>query len=89
MVDNPYGSRINAISDPVQRAVEIGKLLNDLPHVAADLRELRQAAVLELREAGWSYGRIAAALGLHRNRVQHIAEGRTGKTKPPKSEGEG
>ncbi|WP_129667453.1 helix-turn-helix domain-containing protein [Phytoactinopolyspora endophytica] len=72
-----------AIADPVERAVEIGKKLNGLPNVAKDLRELRQETVLELRTAGWSYGQIGEALGLHRHRVQQIAEGRTGKSKRP------
>lgn len=85
-MDNPLRERIDAIADPVERAVEIGKMLNGLPNMASELRELRQAAVLELRQAGWSYGRIGEALGLHRNRVQQIAEGRTGKTKRPAAE---
>ncbi|NED99288.1 helix-turn-helix domain-containing protein [Phytoactinopolyspora halotolerans] len=85
-MENPFRERIAAIADPVERAVEIGKVLNGLPEMASDLRELRQAAVLELRAAGWSYGQIGQALGLHRNRVQQIAEGRSGKTRRPATE---
>jgi hypothetical protein len=78
-VENPLTdlSRITALTDPAERAVELGKVLNALPDITAELRALRQAAVLELRDAGWSYGRIGKALHLHRNRAQQIAEGRT------------
>lgn len=71
-------ARIRAVADPAARAVEIGRLFKALSGIYGELREMRQAAVLELRAAGWSYGRIGDALDLHRNRVQQIAEGRTG-----------
>lgn len=71
-------ARIKAVADPAERAAEIGKLFTALSGIYGELREMRQAAVLELRAAGWSYGKIGEKLGLHRNRVQQIAEGRTG-----------
>lgn len=71
-------ARIKALDDPAARAVEIGKLFKSLADTYGELRELRQEAVLELRGAGWSYAKIGEALDLHRNRVQQIAEGRTG-----------
>lgn len=79
-VENPLADidRIEKIEDPAERAVEIGKILNSLPEVAGELRSLRQKAVLELRERGLSYAEIAPLLDLHRNRVQQIAEGRSG-----------
>jgi hypothetical protein len=70
--------RIKKITDPAKRAVELGKVLERLPALTAEIRALRQAAVLELREAGWSHAKIAEALGVHRNRAQQIAAGRTG-----------
>lgn len=71
-------ARIKALADPAERAVEIGRLFKSLADTYGELRELRQTAVLELRASGWSYGKIGEALDLHRNRVQQIAEGRTG-----------
>lgn len=70
--------RIKALPDPAERAREIGRVLNALPAIHAELRALRQAAVLEMRTTGMSYGEIAKVLGVHRNRVQNIAEGRSG-----------
>jgi len=69
--------RIEAITDPEQRAIEIGRVLNELPEVAAKLRAWRQSDVVRMREQGMSLAEIGIKLGLHRNRVQQIAEGRT------------
>ncbi|NED97938.1 helix-turn-helix domain-containing protein [Phytoactinopolyspora alkaliphila] len=71
--------RLRAIADPAERALAAGEVLNEMPNLAEELRKLRQAAVLELRDAGWSYAQIAERLGLHRNRVQQIAQGFTSK----------
>ena len=68
--------RIKTITDPGERAVELGRVLNALPEKAAEVRALRQAAVLEMRAAGMSLADIAEKLGVHRNRAQQIAEGR-------------
>ena len=78
-VENPLADidRIEAITDPEQRAIEIGRVLNELPEVAAKLRAWRQADVVRMREQGMSLAEIGIKLGLHRNRVQQIAEGRT------------
>ncbi len=74
---------VKKIADPVERAKAVGKALAALPDVAAELRAMRQEDVLRLREQGWSFGKIGEALGIHRNRVQQIADGKTsgGKTK--------
>lgn len=72
--------RIKAIEDPAERAREVGAVLNALRGSSAQLRILRQEAVVELRRQGWTYARIGEELGLHRNRVQQIAEGRTGRS---------
>lgn len=50
----------------------------EIPIAHARLARIRQAAVLELRARGMSYADIARELQLHRNRVQKIAEGRSG-----------
>jgi hypothetical protein len=50
--------------------------LNAIPAWTARLRSVRQDAVLELQALGWSRAQIGDALGIHRSRVQQIAEGR-------------
>lgn len=69
--------RIEEITDPAEQAREIGRRLAEIPKYQERLRIMRQAAVLKLRGAGMSYGQIGKEIGLHRNRVQQIAEGRT------------
>ncbi len=68
---------IEKITDPAERAKEIGRRLAGIPDFQARLRQLRQAAILEMRASGMTYAAIAAEVGLHRNRIQQIAEGRT------------
>jgi transcriptional regulator len=79
-VNNPLANLdlIEQISDPVERAREVGKRLAEIPKYQELLRKLRQAAVLELRAVGLSYAEIGRRIDLHRNRVQQIAEGRSG-----------
>ncbi|NEE01165.1 helix-turn-helix domain-containing protein [Phytoactinopolyspora halotolerans] len=69
--------RIKSIADPVQRALEVARMEDELAEVHAELRSVRRAAVLELRQAGWSHRQIGEALGIHPNRAQQIAEGRS------------
>lgn len=69
---------VERIADPKERALEIGRRLGMLPEFQERMRRMRQVAVLEMRAAGMSFGAIAKDLGLHRNRVQQIAEGRPG-----------
>lgn len=70
--------QVEQISDPVERAREVGRRMAEIPIAHARLARIRQAAVLELRARGMSYADIARELQLHRNRVQKIAEGRSG-----------
>ncbi|NEE03845.1 hypothetical protein [Phytoactinopolyspora halotolerans] len=78
-MENPESDleRLKALEDPLERAIEIAKMLNDVVGLEEELLRLRREAVLQLRERGNSYGEIGQALGLHRNRVQQIAEGRS------------
>lgn len=41
---------------------------------ATRLTDLRARAVAEMRVDGWSYGRIAKAIGVSRNRAVQLAE---------------
>lgn len=78
-VENPLTGidELEKIADPAERAREIGQRLKDIPDYQARLRQMRQSAILEMRGSGMSYAGIAAVVGLHRNRIQQIAEGRT------------
>ncbi|MFE4867756.1 sigma-70 family RNA polymerase sigma factor [Streptomyces sp. NPDC056682] len=66
--------------DATQRAKSVGHALQAIPELQHWLREIRQAAVQEMREDGLSHADVAAHLGVSRARAQQIAEGRsTGK----------
>jgi hypothetical protein len=77
-MENPLADieRIEAITDPAERAREIGRILKALPAAAAELKTMRQRAVQELREQKLSYAAIGALLGVHRNRAEQIGNGR-------------
>lgn len=68
---------LEKIADPARRAKEIGDRLDQIPVFQTRLRKMRQAAVLEMKASGMTYAAIGTTIGLHRNRVQQIAEGRT------------
>lgn len=86
-MENPLADidRIKTIGDPAERAVAIGKVLVALPEVTTELRQMRQAAVLEMRAKGMSFGQIGETLGIHRNRVQQIADGKASGSRAAKS----
>ncbi|WP_237532418.1 helix-turn-helix domain-containing protein [Streptomyces sp. SID8352] len=67
--------------DPATRAKQAAAILDRIPDLQKSLREIRRAAVLELRAAGASHADVAAALGVTRSRAQQIAEGQAGGTK--------
>jgi DNA-directed RNA polymerase specialized sigma24 family protein len=79
-MENPMAGidEVEHIADPLERAREVGRRMEQIPAVHARLKDIRRRAVLELRARGLSYGDIGRELGLHRNRVQQIAEGRSG-----------
>lgn len=63
--------------DPGERAKEVGAALNAVPELQKWLRQLRQDAVLELRDGGLSHAEVGKLIGTSRARAQQIAEGRT------------
>ena len=82
---------VERIADPVERAREVGRRMAEIPVLHARLKAIRQGAVIEMRAAGMSHAEIARQLGLHRNRIQQIAEGRSaggqgGRTKSDQAE---
>lgn len=64
------------ITDPAERAKAAGQLLeDDVPHLQSAIREVRQAAVAELRTKGLSFAEIGAVIGVTRARAKQILEG--------------
>lgn len=76
--------QVEAIDDPVERAVAISEVLADHEQRAVRLRELRREAVLLMRADGVSYRKIAARLKVSLGTVQNIERGHSGAwgTKP-------
>jgi DNA-directed RNA polymerase specialized sigma24 family protein len=79
-MENPMAGidALEQIRDPAARALEVGRRMAEIPAVHQRLKDIRRAAVLEMRAKGMSFAEIGRELGLHRNRVQQIAEGRSG-----------
>ena len=69
---------IERITDPAERARRAGQRLGEIPAWQARLRKIRQEAVVEMKAGDMSYADIGRELGLHRNRIQQILEGRSG-----------
>lgn len=81
---------VEQIPDPVERALEVGRRMEQIPALHTRLREIRQAAVVQMHdEQHLSYAEIGRLLGMHRNRVQQIYQGRTGGGRGSKSIAEG
>ncbi len=70
--------KLDRIKDPAERARQAGQRLLAIPEFQERLRKIRQEAVAEMRAQRLSFAQIGEQLGLHRNRVQQIAEGRSG-----------
>lgn len=79
-MENPLDDieQVERIADPAERAREVGRRLAEIPTWQERLKAVRRAAVLELRADRYSFAQIGEMLSLHRNRVQQIAEGRSG-----------
>jgi len=69
---------LEKIADPAERAREVGRRMADIPVWHARLKAIRQTAVAEMKASGMSHADIGRELGLHRNRIQQILEGRSG-----------
>lgn len=68
-----------AIEDPVEQFKAAGNAI-ELARTTymSGARKIREDAVNKLRQRNMTWGEIGTLLGQHRNRVQQIAEGRTG-----------
>lgn len=86
-------SEVEAIEDPVARAVAIGQVLADHDARAPRLRDLRREAVLQLRADKVPYRKIAELLNVSLGTVQNIERGHAGawgtksRAKPVATEG--
>lgn len=76
--------QVEAIADPIARAVAIGEVLRDYEERAPKLRDLRREAVLALRAEKVPYRKIAEMLNVSLGTVQSIERGHAGAwgTKP-------
>jgi DNA-binding transcriptional regulator YiaG len=70
---------LEAVEDPAERARRAGRLLAEWPEQHTRIREIRQAAVLAMREQEISYRKIAAVLEISVARVQQIEAGERGR----------
>lgn len=68
---------VRSIADPLARAKRAQQLQRDAATAESSLAAIRAQAVRELREMGWSHGRIAMELEIARGTAQSIAEGRS------------
>ncbi|MFJ2292123.1 hypothetical protein ACIOG7_10480 [Streptomyces sp. NPDC087894] len=70
---------LGQIADPTERAREVTRVLKDLPDRNKALKELRQAAVLEMLSCeDASYRSVADEIGVHFTTVQSIVKGHSG-----------
>jgi DNA-directed RNA polymerase specialized sigma24 family protein len=78
-MENPMADLddVEKIADPVERAREVGRRMAAIPELHARLKGIRRQAVVEMKARGMSFADIGRELGLHRNRVQQIFEGRS------------
>jgi hypothetical protein len=73
--------------DPVETIKNVNDFFAGLDVEVERVAKVRLEAVTRLREAGWPYGRIAAATGLSRQRVAELARevNMGGRVSPPKA----
>ena len=65
---------VAAIEGAIARIDDASDVLAAVDEAMGAVRAVRLAAVTELREAGWSYDRIAAASSLSKSRVKQLVE---------------
>ncbi|MEU6879337.1 RNA polymerase subunit sigma-70 [Streptomyces sp. NPDC046712] len=67
-------AELAAMPDATDRARAVASVLDSVPRLQAELRAVRQAAVVEMRTTQ-SLAEVAAALGISLPRVSQIASG--------------
>jgi hypothetical protein len=66
-------ARLDALGDPVAAVVGVREVLEVLDDGVAALADVRLRKLMQLRAAGWSYGRLERATGLSKGRVGQLA----------------
>lgn len=74
---------LERIPDAGERAKALGELLAEIPGFHSKVREMRQQAVLTLRQQGLSWQEIGDLIGVHRQRAKAISEGRSWRKPSP------
>jgi hypothetical protein len=69
------------IADAGERARALGEFLGKIPEVHSQARQMRQQAVLLLRQQGLSWQEIGDIIGVHRQRARQIALGESWREK--------
>ena len=64
---------IAALPSPEERVSAVGSALEAIENEAAELLQVRLTAVEEMRDAGFSYDRIAFLTGLSKARVAQLS----------------
>lgn len=72
---------LERIADAGERARALGELLKKIPEVHSQARQMRQQAVLVLRQQGLSWQEIGDIIGVHRQRARTIALGESWREK--------
>lgn len=78
--------RLEQMQDDEACAKAVTRVLDDWPDHASRLRQLRQARVQRLRDAGKTWQEIGDILGVHFTRAQQIAQGKRGSKRPKKDD---
>lgn len=77
---------LEGIEDDAACAKAITDVLKNWPDSHAQLREIRQQRVLNLRAEGKTWQEIGDIMGVHFTRAQQIAKGLRGTKRPKKTE---
>jgi uncharacterized membrane protein len=72
---------LERIADAGERARALGEFLGKMTEIHSQARQMRQQAVLVLRQQGLSWQAIGDVIGVHRQRARQIALGESWRPK--------
>lgn len=75
MTSDPSLLEVQAIQEPLTRALQSQRIINDTDRTLTEARRLRDQAIIEARRSGVTRVRIAAALGVSETTVHSITRG--------------
>jgi len=73
-------ARLSKITDPEKKAKEATKLLSQLSSAGKEAKVIRQKALEELVNQGWTYAEIGEMIEVNKSRVYQILNGMSGNT---------